>query len=242
MPDRRREPPRGDDAKCPPRSPMVLVRPPPGRRRRRSGCGRSRGRRRSREFDLTITAGGLVQAPRGAAHRPHVPRADRGRAAEPRGRTRTRLEGGRAALVTRRVRHPRRHRLRDPARPRVCAAAAILGPATAASSGTARATYRKAAAGHAPDVPRAPSRAAVMPCSRSPNAGPRAFRRRLPRAALAIRERRDAGELVGHGLALAIGRLKARTDRSVVGRVRYPPNHRRLQHLRTERPALLTCL
>ena len=66
--------------------------------------------------------------------------------------------------------------------------------------------------------------------------------RRLLLAALAIRERRDAGELVGHGLAVAIGRLEACTDRLLAGRVTHPPNRRLLQHLRTERPALFTCL
>jgi transposase len=54
--------------------------------------------------------------------------------------------------------------------------------------------------------------------------------------------RRNAGELVGHGLAVAIGRLEARTDRLLAGRVTHPPNRRLLQHLRTERPALFTCL
>src|SRR5205823_8249558 len=66
---------------------------------------------------------------------------------------------------------------------------------------------------------------------------PHAVRRGLL-AALAIRERRDAGELVGHGLAVAIGRLEARTDRLLAGRVTHPPNRRLLRHLQTERPAL----
>jgi transposase len=66
--------------------------------------------------------------------------------------------------------------------------------------------------------------------------------RRVLLAALAIRERRDAGQLAGHGLAVAIGRLEARTDRLLAGRVTHPPNRRLLQHLRTERPALFTCL
>lgn len=60
--------------------------------------------------------------------------------------------------------------------------------------------------------------------------------------ALAIRDRRDAGPLAGHGPAVAIGRLEARTDRLLAGRVRHPPNRRLLRHLRTERPALFTCL
>jgi transposase len=66
--------------------------------------------------------------------------------------------------------------------------------------------------------------------------------RRILLAALAIRERRDAGRLVGRGLAVAIGRLEARTDRLLAGHVTHPPNRRLLQHLRTERPALFTCL
>jgi transposase len=66
--------------------------------------------------------------------------------------------------------------------------------------------------------------------------------RRLLLTALAIRDRRDAGTLAGHGLAVAIGRLEARTDRLLAGRITHPPNRRLLQHLRTERPALFTCL
>jgi len=66
--------------------------------------------------------------------------------------------------------------------------------------------------------------------------------RRVLLAALAIRERRDAGDLVGHGLAVAIGRLEARTDRLLAGRVTHPPNRRLLRHLQTERRALFTCL
>jgi hypothetical protein len=41
--------------------------------------------------------------------------------------------------------------------------------------------------------------------------------RRVLLAALAIRARRDMGQLVGHGLAVAIGRLEARTDRLLAG-------------------------
>lgn len=66
--------------------------------------------------------------------------------------------------------------------------------------------------------------------------------RRVLLAALSIRQRRDAGTLGGHGLAVAIGRLEARTDRLLAGRVTHPPNRRLLQHLQTERPALFTCL
>ena len=68
--------------------------------------------------------------------------------------------------------------------------------------------------------------------------------RRASRAptALALRDRRDAGTLAGHGLAVALGRLDARTNRLLAGRLTHPPNRRLLQHLRTERPALFTCL
>jgi len=66
--------------------------------------------------------------------------------------------------------------------------------------------------------------------------------RRLLLLALAIRDRRDAGTLAGHGLAVAIGRLEARTDRLLAGRVTHPPNRRLLHHLQTERSALFTCL
>ncbi len=70
---------------------------------------------------------------------------------------------------------------------------------------------------------------------------PHAVRRVLLRA-LALRDRRDAGTLAGHGLAVALGRLEARTDRLLAGHVMHPPNRRLLQHLRTERLALFTCL
>jgi len=43
-------------------------------------------------------------------------------------------------------------------------------------------------------------------------------------------------------LRVALGRLEARTDRLLAGRVTHPPNRRLLQHLRTERPALFTCV
>ncbi|MGH7644258.1 MAG: IS66 family transposase [Gemmatimonadales bacterium] len=66
--------------------------------------------------------------------------------------------------------------------------------------------------------------------------------RRLLLAALALRDRRDRGALGGHGLRVAIGRLAARTDRLLAGRITHPPNRRLLRHLRTERPALLTFL
>lgn len=70
---------------------------------------------------------------------------------------------------------------------------------------------------------------------------PHAVRRLLLRA-LALRDRRARGELRGHGLRIALGRLEAQADRVLAGRVTHPPNRRLLQHLRTERPALFTCV
>ena len=70
---------------------------------------------------------------------------------------------------------------------------------------------------------------------------PHAVRRLLLRT-LALRDRRDRGELGDHGLRVALGRVEAATDRLLAGRVTYPPNRRLLQHLRTERPALFTCV
>jgi len=70
---------------------------------------------------------------------------------------------------------------------------------------------------------------------------PHAVRRLLLRA-LALRERRDRGQLEGHGLRVALGRLEASTDRVLAGRVTHPPNRRLLHHLQTERPALFTCV
>jgi transposase len=66
--------------------------------------------------------------------------------------------------------------------------------------------------------------------------------RRVLRAALALRARRDTGALTGHGLAVAIGRLEARAERLLAGHVTHPPNRRFLRHLQTERPALFTAL
>jgi transposase len=70
---------------------------------------------------------------------------------------------------------------------------------------------------------------------------PHAVRRLLLRA-LALRDRCRRGDLGGHGLRVALGRLAAQTDRLLAGRVTHPPNRRLLQHLRTERPALFTCV
>lgn len=70
---------------------------------------------------------------------------------------------------------------------------------------------------------------------------PHAVRRLLLRA-FALRARRDAGTLRGHGLRVALGRLHAATDRVLAGRIVHPPNRRLRQHLQTERAALFTCL
>lgn len=70
---------------------------------------------------------------------------------------------------------------------------------------------------------------------------PHAVRRVLLRA-FALRDRRDAGMLTGHGLHVALGRLNATTDRVLAGRILHPPNRRLRQHLQTERAALFTCL
>ena len=70
---------------------------------------------------------------------------------------------------------------------------------------------------------------------------PHAVRRLLLRA-FALRARRDAGTLTGHGLRVALGRLNAATDRVLAGRIVHPPNRRLRQHLQTERAALFTCL
>jgi transposase len=70
---------------------------------------------------------------------------------------------------------------------------------------------------------------------------PHAVRRLLLRA-FALRDRRDAGTLAGHGLRVALGQLNAATDRVLAGRIVHPPNRRLRQHLQTERAALFTCL
>ena len=70
---------------------------------------------------------------------------------------------------------------------------------------------------------------------------PHAVRRLLLRT-FALRDRRDAGTLTGHGLRVALGRLNAATDRVLAGRIVHPPNRRLRQHLQTERAALFTCL
>lgn len=66
--------------------------------------------------------------------------------------------------------------------------------------------------------------------------------RRILLAALDLRNRFTAGRLSPHGLAVARGRLAARMDRALAGRITYPPNLRFARHLRRERPYLFTFL
>jgi transposase len=70
---------------------------------------------------------------------------------------------------------------------------------------------------------------------------PHAVKRLLQRA-LDIRARRDAGQLEGHGLLVAVGRLAASFDRLLTWQPTDDQNRRLIQHLNTERDALLTFL
>jgi len=66
--------------------------------------------------------------------------------------------------------------------------------------------------------------------------------RRILTAALELRERFAGGEISPHGLAVARGRLEARLDRTLAGRIRHPPNRRFARHLAHERDAVFTFL
>lgn len=66
--------------------------------------------------------------------------------------------------------------------------------------------------------------------------------RQLLQDGLALRERRDAGLLSAHGLAVAIGRLEARRDRLLAWQPTVEENRRLVKHLRNERDALFTYL
>jgi len=70
---------------------------------------------------------------------------------------------------------------------------------------------------------------------------PRGIQRLLKRA-LKLRERRDAGNLQGHGLAVAVGKLGADTNRLLTWNPTDDDNRKLVQHLRTERNALFTFL
>jgi len=64
--------------------------------------------------------------------------------------------------------------------------------------------------------------------------------RRVLKAALALRDRRD--EMSGHGLAVARGRLESRADGLLESRLTHGPNVRLQKHLANERGALFTFL
>lgn len=64
--------------------------------------------------------------------------------------------------------------------------------------------------------------------------------RRLLLAALGLRDRHRRGEVSNHGLLVAKGRLQARLDRLLQGRIRHPANRVLLKHLRNEAPHLFT--
>lgn len=70
---------------------------------------------------------------------------------------------------------------------------------------------------------------------------PRAVQRIL-RNAISLRARRDRGDLRGHALAVARGRLEARTDQLLRWKPRDEENRKLLKHLRKQRHALFTFL
>jgi transposase len=61
-------------------------------------------------------------------------------------------------------------------------------------------------------------------------------------ASLHLQERVEVGAISLHGLAVARGKLEARLDRTLDGRITHPPNRRFLRHLTTEREHLFTFL
>lgn len=60
--------------------------------------------------------------------------------------------------------------------------------------------------------------------------------------ALELRDRRDAGRISAHGLAVATGQLEARTDRLLAWQPTDDANRKFVKHLRHERSALFTFL
>lgn len=66
--------------------------------------------------------------------------------------------------------------------------------------------------------------------------------KRLLLKGLELRDRQERGELEGHGLLVAVGKLCADLDRLLAGNPTHEPNRRLLKHLRTEREALFTYL
>jgi transposase len=66
--------------------------------------------------------------------------------------------------------------------------------------------------------------------------------RQLLTDALALRDRRDDGQLTAHGLAVAIGRLEARLERLLYWPKTHPDNARLAKHLKNHRDDLFTFL
>ena len=64
----------------------------------------------------------------------------------------------------------------------------------------------------------------------------------LLQSSLALRDRRDRGQISPHGLAVARGHLEARLDRVLERRTRSPANRRLANHLWREREAMFTFL
>lgn len=65
---------------------------------------------------------------------------------------------------------------------------------------------------------------------------------RILRAALRVRDRRDAGELSTAQVTTAVARLDEAVGKLIAGRTQYPPNRTLLDHLARERHALFTFL
>src|SRR5438105_12797694 len=168
--------------------------------------------------------------PRRPTQRSHVLRAGRGRAAQPRGRAgRDGLEGRRAALVALGVRDPRRHRLRDPARPRLCAGRRDpRAPLRRHRRPGRLGAVPQARAGHAPDLSRAP------PAPLSRLARDRAARRRPPSARRPPRPARGARDPGAAGRGSARRAWARRRHRPPRGAHRSPP--RRPRHASAEPP------
>lgn len=66
--------------------------------------------------------------------------------------------------------------------------------------------------------------------------------RRLLTDALALRDKRDAGNIAGRRLKAEISALEVRADKLLSARVTYEPNRKLPAHLRNERAALFTFL
>lgn len=66
--------------------------------------------------------------------------------------------------------------------------------------------------------------------------------KQLLRDALTLRDRRDAGGIGEHGLAVVRGRLEKRLDRLLAWRLSHPGNHRFQNHLARHRDEILTFL